>query len=96
MYDEDLAAEADIAASKKIASFKPYEELLPDYRVAIDFTQTDDSSQAHLVKMLKTSKLDYIRSYIAQIDDSILELQHIKKDKLLEVMEKYYKAAAGE
>lgn len=96
VYDEDFSAEDDLEASKKIASFKPYEELLPDYRVAIDFTQPDDSCQGHLVKMLKSSKLDYIRSYIAQIDSSILEMQHIDRDKLLVVMEKYYRAAAGE
>ena len=84
--------------NQKIASFKPYEELLPDYQVALDFTKDVDesSSQANLVKMLKKSKLDYIKSYLDQLDDKAIESDGIDRDKIFSIMKKYYNAATGD
>lgn len=97
VYDIDISMEDDLKINQKIASFKPYEELLPDYQVALDFTKEEsNTTQSKLVKMLKKSKLDYIDSYIAQLDDKALESDSIDKDKLFKLLEKYYKDVAGE
>lgn len=98
VYDIDISMEDDLKINQKIASFKPYEELLPDYQVALDFTKDVDesSSQANLVKMLKKSKLDYIKSYLDQLDDKALESDGIDRDKIFNIMKKYYNAATGD
>lgn len=96
VYDSDISSEDDIAISKKISQFKPYEELLPDYQVALDLTKNSVEHEDNLVKMLKKSKFDYIESYISQLDSSMLKDHNIEKSKLVKLMEKYYKAVAGE
>lgn len=96
VYDVDISMEDDLKASQKIESFKPYEELLPDYQVALDFTKEDVEHQDHFVKALKKSKLDYIESYISQIEDKTLNDAKIDREKLLKLMEKYYSSAVGE
>ena len=97
VYDIDISMEDDLKINQKITSFKPYEELLPDYQVALDFTKEDTtSSQNNLVKMLKKSKLDYIKSYIDQLDDKALATDSIEKEKLFNIMSKYYNSATGD
>jgi oligoribonuclease (3'-5' exoribonuclease) len=75
-----------------IASYQPYEELLPDYRVQVDFSEesTSDESHSSLVSTLKKSKLDYIKQYIDQLDESALSVDGIKKDKLFAIMQHHY------
>ena len=96
VYDVDMKMEDDLKISQKIASFKPYEELLPDYQVTIDFTKEDVEDASSLVKSLKTSKLEYIESYVSQLDSKVLDDARIDKQKLLNAMSKYYKIAIGE
>ena len=97
VYDIDVSMEDDFKINQKISSFKPYEELLPDYQVAIDFTRDDaGTAQSSLVSMLKKSKLDYIESYISQIDGAALADDGIEREKLFGLMKKYYMAAVGE
>lgn len=97
VYDVDIGINDDVAISKKIASFNPYEELLPDYQVAVDFTATTTSDEDKaLVASLNKSKLDYIKSYIDQLDDNLVNVERIDKKKLLALMSKYYNDVAGE
>lgn len=95
-YDVDVSMADDLKISQKIESFKPYEELLPDYQVALDFTKEDVDHQDSLVKTLKKSKLDYIRRYIDQLEDTVLEEAKIDREKLFNIMKKYYSTAVGE
>lgn len=95
-YDVDVSMADDLKISQKIESFKPYEELLPDYQVALDFTKEDVEHQDSLVKTLKKSKLDYIRRYIDQLEDTVLEEAKIDREKLFNIMKKYYSTAVGE
>ena len=88
--------EDDLEANKKIISFKPYEELLPDYQVALDFTKAADTSQDSLMMKLKKSKLSYIESYIEQLENKVLYDAKIDRSKLLAVMRSYYDKATGE
>lgn len=96
VYDSDISMEDDLKANQKIASFKPYEELLPDYQVALDFAKEDVEHQDNLVKMLKKSKLDYIESYINQLEEKALSDAKIDKTKLFALMKAYYGKATGE
>lgn len=96
VYDIDISMEDDLKVNQKIASFKPYEELLPDYQVALDLTKEDIEHQDGLVKMLKKSKLDYIESYINQLEDIALSSAKIDKNALFKLMASYYRKAVGE
>lgn len=97
VYDVDVSLEDDMKISQKIASFKPYEELLPDYQVQVAFTSSnDDGKQDKILAALKKSKLDYIDSYINQLDDKALEDSKIDREMLKKIMERYYKTASGE
>ena len=46
--------------------------------------------------MLKKSKLDYVKSYIEQLDNAALEADGIDKGKLFSIMNKYYQVAIGD
>lgn len=97
VYDVDVSLEDDMKISQKIASFKPYEELLPDYQVQVAFTSgNEDGKQDKILAALKKSKLDYIDSYINQFDDKALEDSKIDREMLKKIMERYYKTASGE
>ncbi len=96
VYDIDISLEDDMKISQKIESFKPYEELLPDYQVALNFSKDDVAHQDSFVAALKKSKLDYIAQYIDQLEDKVLEDAKIDRAKLLTTMKKYYIAAIGE
>ena len=98
VYDIDVKVDDDLKINQKIASFKPYEELLPEYKVALDLSQAVEQSDEVDVKMqslISKSKLDYIDSYIAQIDSKVLDSEGIDRQKLLDVMHKYYVKVAG-
>ena len=95
-YDVEVSVADDAKISQKINDWQPYEELLPDYQVALDFTKEDVEHQDNLVKMLKKSKLDYIESYINQLEDKALTDANIDKVKLFKLMKAYYGKAIGE
>lgn len=93
VYDVDVKAEDDLKISQKIASSKPYEELLPEYKVALDLSHDSEQSDevaAEMQSLISKSKLDYIDSYVGQIDSKVLESEGIERNKLLDVMHKYY------
>lgn len=97
IYDVDVKLEDDMKINKKIASFKPYEELLPEYKVALDLASTKDKNEIDIKmeSLISKSKLDYIDSYVGQIDDKVLDAEKIDRKKLLDVMHKYYIKIAG-
>lgn len=97
VYDIDVSMADDLKINQEIASFKPYEELLPDYQVALDFTKEETTlTQNSLVQKLKKSKLDYVENYIDQLDGKALKADGIEKKELFSIMKKYYKVVVGE
>ena len=97
VYDIDVKVEDDLKINQKIASFKPYEELLPEYKVALDLAKAEDKDEIDIKmeSLISKSKLDYIDSYVNQIDAKVLEAEGIDKKKLLDIMHKYYIKVAG-
>ena len=90
VYDVDMTLDEDLKLNQKISSYKPYEELLPEYEVQLNFNSVTDKEEQNIAQMLKTDKLTYIQKYIAQLDDSALKDKSIEKPKLLAVLKKYY------
>ena len=72
----------DAKISQKINDWHPYEELLPDYDVDIS-TNSEIKLQNESIELIKKSKLEYIKSYIDNIDENVLKDKNIDKDKLI-------------
>ena len=90
IYDEELTQAEESKLAQKINYFKPYEELLPEYKVAIQYALKSKDDQTS-VELLQKSKLEYIRNYIDNIDSKILKDANIEKDELFTLLEGYYK-----
>lgn len=94
IYDEETTHAEEIAISQKINDFKPYEELLPEYKVAIQYALKSKDDQTS-IDLLKKSKLEYIKNYIDHIDEKILETNSTSKANLFKTLESYYKLASA-
>lgn len=90
IYDEELSQAEETKLSQKINDFKPYEELLPEYKVAIEYALKSKDDQTS-IELLQKSKLEYIRNYIDNIDNKVLEDASVEKDELFGLLEEYYK-----
>lgn len=90
IYDEELTQVEEAKLLQKINDFKPYEELLPEYKVAIQYALKSKDDQTS-VELLQKSKLEYIRNYIDNIDDKVLEASNVARDELFGILEAYYK-----
>lgn len=90
IYDIDVDAKTEAETNQRINDFKPYEELLPDYQVAVgsyDEKNRDNSS----LELIRKSKIEYMRNYVENIDSAALGAQDLNRDKLFDVLESYYK-----
>ena len=90
IYDEELTQGEEAKLSQKINDFKPYEELLPEYKVAIQYALKSKDDQTS-VELLQKSKLEYIKNYIDNMDDKVLEASNVDRDKLFGILDSYYK-----
>ena len=89
VYDEELSQVEDAAIAQKINDFKPYEELLSEYKVSIQYALKSKDDQTS-IDLLKKSKLDYIKNYIDNIDENVINEGKTTKDKLFEILKAYY------
>ncbi len=90
VYDEELTQSEETELLHKLNDFKPYEELLPEYKVAVQYALKSKDDQTS-VELLQKSKLEYIKNYIDNMDDKALEASSIKRDELFKILESYYK-----
>lgn len=97
-YDIEVDRIEDAKISQKINDWQPYEELLPDYDAASysDSQNGGNSAQNESIDLIRKSKLDYIKNYITNIDQAVLDEQDIQKDKLFDVLKGYYDKVSEE
>lgn len=95
IYDIEIDNVLDAKISQRINDMQPYEELLPDYEVSLS-ANNDISAQNSTIDLIKKSKLDYIKTYIFNIDEQVLNEQQISKDKLYNIMSNYYNSITEE
>ena len=96
-YDIEVDRIEDAKISQKINDWQPYEELLPDYDVAVySDSQNENSTQNEQIDLIHRSKLDYMKNYITNIDQAVLDEQDIQKDKLFDVLKSYYDKVSEE
>ena len=95
VYDIDIDRKTEANVSQQINDFKPYEELLPDYRVSID-SQTSRGDGSSQLELIRKSKIEYMRNYVDNIQQAALDEQGLDREKLFNVLERYYaKVAEG-
>lgn len=90
VYDEELTQAEETKLAQKINDFKPYEELLPEYKVAIQYALKSKDDQ-NTIELLQKSKLEYIKNYIDNMDSKVLEASETTKDELFSILEACYK-----
>ena len=95
IYDVDIEAVDDAKLSQKINDQQPYEELMPDYEVALKDTPTTEITDESIA-LIKKSKMEYVKLYVGNIDKKTLEAEGIEADKLIAVLEEHYDMVTGE
>ena len=95
IYDVDIEAADDAKLSQKINDQQPYEELMPDYEVALKDTPTTEITDESIA-LIKKSKMEYVKRYVENIDKKTLEAEGIEADKLIAVLEEHYDIVTGE
>ena len=88
-YDVEVSVADDAKISQKINDWQPYEELLPDYDVKMSLNSVL-SSQNHIFEVLKKSKMEYVRNYIKNIDDKVIDQYRIDREKLFNLINDHY------
>lgn len=66
LYDVEVSAEDDRLIQQRITDAGPYEEIVSDYRVKLDFS--NGGGEENPVDVIRKSKLEYIRKYIENMD----------------------------
>ena len=95
IYDVDIEATDDAKLSQKINDQQPYEELMPDYEVALKDTPTTEITDESIA-LIKKSKMEYVKRYVENIDKKTLEAEGLEADKLIAVLEEHYDMVTGE
>lgn len=89
VYDCDVDRIADAKITQKITDYKPYDELIPDYEVQLNYND-GVSLQNETIALIKKSKLEYIKNYIDNIDKAVLDEQGIDSSHLYGILQEYY------
>lgn len=95
IYDVEIDNVTDAKISQKINDWQPYEELLPDYDIDLS-TSSEIKLQNESIALIKKSKLEYIKSYVDNIDEDALKEKNIERNKLYEILSEYYNTVIDE
>lgn len=94
VYDVEVDRVMDAKIAQMITDNKPYEELTPDFDVVQTYTD-ENGTDIGSVDALKKSKIEYLHSYIDNIDGKVLEDGSLDREKLHSCMEEYYDMING-
>ena len=89
-YRKEVDRVLDAKIVQKIIDNRPYEELQPSYDIIVSYDSKDGKMINESLDSIKKSKLEYINSYINNIDDKTMKDNDIEKDKLMDVMKEFY------
>lgn len=95
IYDIEVSKEDEAKILQKINDTQPYEEVLSEYEINVS-SQLDQADNEYSAEILGKSKLDYVRYYIDNIDDKILEENKIDREKLFSILKTYYELVENE
>jgi len=88
LYDVPVDKAKDAVIDKSISGFSPFAEALSEYEIAAQDSSGIVSSKT--LDLIKKSKIEYIRSYIDDIAESVLKELNLDKDRIFELIKSYY------
>lgn len=91
IYDMDVDLKTDSEIMQRIADSLPFEESLSEYSVALSSDNSVIINES--LETIKKSKLEYIRSYVNNMDDAILSAASIDRNELFKMLESYFNHA---
>lgn len=91
IYDVDIDLKTDATINQRISDNLPFEESLSEYSIALSSDNTVITNES--LETIKKSKLEYIKSYINNIEDSTLSAANIEKHELYKMLESYFNKA---
>jgi DNA repair exonuclease SbcCD nuclease subunit len=89
VYDASITKEEETKINQQINLFEPFDELLPEQEVIME-EDSDEGVTCESLELIKKSKLDYIQTYINNIDDDTLHKLNLEKDKIFDTMKFYF------
>lgn len=93
VFDSEIDKLSETKINHKILDFSPYEELFPEYEIKSNTDEYSEEESNDVYELIKKSKLDYIHTFIFNIDEKSLTEQNIDKTKLFKILESYYTKA---
>lgn len=90
IFDVNISKADEISICQKIVDNHPLEEELSEYDVQFTSSLTNNEITNETLDLIKKSKLEYIKSYVDNIDDKTLEQNKLTKEKIYELLEFYY------
>lgn len=91
IYDIDVDLKTDAAINQRISDNLPFEEALAEYSVALSSDNAVITNES--LETIKKSKLEYIKSYINNMDDAALSASNIERHELYKMLESYFNRA---
>ena len=88
LYDIPVDKSQDAEIDKAILGFTPFAEALSEYEITAQDSSGIISNKT--LELIKKSKIEYIKSYIDDIADSVLKELNLDKNKIFELIKSYY------
>lgn len=91
IYDVDIDLKTDAEINQRISDNLPFEETLSEYAIALSSDNAVITNES--LETIKKSKLEYIKSYINNIEESTLSASNIDRSELYKMLESYFNKA---
>lgn len=91
IYDVDIDLKTDTEINQRISDNLPFEEALSEYSVALSSNNEIITNES--LETIKKSKLEYIKNYVNNIEESTLSSSGIDRNELYKMLETYFNRA---
>lgn len=86
IYDVDVSKKDEFKILQLITDNQPLDEDMAEYEVSL----SNSVVTSNTLDLIKKSKLEYIKSYVDNIDESVLDSNSLVKENVYKLLELYY------
>lgn len=86
VYDAEISKKDEFKILQLINDNQPLDEDLAEYDVTIN----NEIVNSETLDLIKKSKLEYIKSYVNNIDDKVLDENKLSRENIYKLLELYY------
>lgn len=90
IYDVDISKKDELKILQKINDNQPLDEDLAEYDIEYSNIINGENINSETLNLIKKSKLEYIKTYINNIDEKTLTENNLTKDNIFKLLELYY------